>query len=1018
MRKALLLLVCQLLLLCGAWAQGRKVSGKVTDENGSPIANASVTVRGSKTGTVTKADGSFSLDLPANASALSFSSINYEAQTVSIGNSTVFDIKLKLANDPMNEVVVVGYQTRKKIDEAGAISTVKGTQIENIPNTSLDKALQGRAAGVIVQSTNGIPGGSINVRIRGNGSLNAGNSPLYIVDGVQLNTNDNAAFTQNNPLSFLNPDDIESIDILKDAATGAIYGSNAANGVVIITTKKGKAGKTKINVNVFTGQARPLQLLDVTNSQQYYQLRFEAYQNANPLASALAVKQTVLNELRVPGAAGFNDKSADSAAAALPTFDWQKPLFRSNATIQNYEISASGGNEKTTFRISGSYQKQETIVTKADFKRGSLKLDISNKINDKASVSTSINLATIEQANPFALSGSFLGSGAFAGSGIIPTNPIYNADGTYYGVPGFSPANLVGVLNQNAVQVTDFDKGYTRTNQMVGNVRVDYKIFEWLTASAQGNIDYRLLYGRNVLDARTADAFARKGLTQAQSTNNSNVSAFGTLNFNKTFGENHKVDGLIGYEYRRDNQYQQSESGDGFPIYLLTFLQNAGAPVTVNENFTGYRRNRIFGTVNYTFARRYIIGLTASRDGSSRFGANHRFGVFPSVKVAWNVDQEAFLKPVRFISSLRLRIGYGSTGNDQIGNFDGLNLFGAGGVYNNGAGLNYTQLGNPDLQWETNTTLNFGIDFGFMNNRINGSIELYSKQNSDLLIGQPLAGITGFTSISTNVGKMSNKGVEVTLGADIIKKKNTQGFNWNTNFTFAYNKNEVKELYGGLQMLPGNAGIQVGQPRNVLFTQRFAGVNPATGRPMWYDSLGNLTYLVQARDRVIIGPTELPKFTGGWNNTFSWKSFTLNAFFQYQYGLLASDGQVNFLIENIARLNELKDVYNNRWTTPGQVTFYPRFNVNGTEAKSSGAQTGDRTWFKADYIRLKSVTLSYDFSGTLLKKLKVSTAKLYVQATNLWTYSDWFSYDIEFVGTATGIVPQSKNITVGLQIGL
>ncbi len=1017
MRKVLLLFMCHAFFFCCVSAQEKTISGKVTDENGAPLVNASVTVKGSRTGTVTKSDGSFSLQVPASASTLVISSVGYETQNIAIGKTTAFDLKLKQATNPMNEVVVVGYQTRRKIDEAGAISTVKGTQIENIPTPSLDKLLQGKAAGVTVQSTNGIPGGSISVRIRGNGSIQAGNDPLYIVDGVQLNINNNAAFTQNNPLSFLNPDDIESIDILKDAATGAIYGSNAANGVVIITTKKGKAGKTKINVNVYTGQSRPLQYMDVTNSQQYYQLRYEAYANANPLASALAVKQTVLNELRVPGATTFNDKSADSAAAALPTYDWQKPVFR-NANIQNYEMSASGGNEKTTFRISGSYQKQETIVTKADFKRGSLKLDLTNKVTDKVSVSTSINLSTIEQANPFALSGSFLGSAAFGASGIVPTNPIYNPDGTYYGVPGFNPANIVGVLNQNIVQVTDFDQGYTRTNQLVGNLRIDYKIFDWLTATGQANMDYRLLYGRLVLDARTADAFARKGLTQVQSTNNSNVSAFTTLNFNKTFGENHKVDGLVGYEYRRDNQYQQSESGDGFPIYLLTYLQNAGAPVTVNENYTGYRRNRVFGSVNYTFARRYILGVTVSRDGSSRFGSNHRFGVFPSVKFAWNVDQESFMKSLGIFSSLRLRIGLGSTGNDQIGNFDGLNLFTAGGIYNNSAGLNFTQLGNPDLKWETNTTLNFGLDFGILNNRINGSIEIYNKKNTDLLIAQPLPNYTGFTSISTNIGKMSNKGIEVTLGADIFRKNRTDGFNWNTSFTFAYNKNEVKELYGGLKLLPGDNSIQVGQPRGVLFTQRFAGVNPATGRPMWYDSLGNLTYLVQARDRVIIGPTQLPKFTGGWNNTFTFKSFTLGAFFQYQYGLWASDGQVNFLIENIARLNELKDVYNNRWTTPGQVTWYPRFNVNGTEPKSSGSQTGDRTWFKADYIRLKSVTLAYDFGATLLRKMKVSTVKLYLQGSNLWTYSDWFSYDIEFVGTATGIVPQAKNITVGLQIGL
>src|SRR6185503_12222177 len=411
MRKLLLALTA-LLLFAGQLLAQKTITGKVTDENGLPIQGASVVTKGTNRGAVTKTDGSFVITVPNNTTTLTISSVGFASQDATLTGLTV-EVRLKMSTNPLDEVIVVGYQTRSKRDEAGAISTVKGSQIENVPNTSLDKALQGRAAGVVVQSNNGIPGGSINVRIRGNGSLQAGNDPLYIVDGVQLNINNNSNFTQNNPLAFLNPDDIESIDILKDAASGAIYGSNAANGVVIITTKKGKAGKTKINFNVYTGQSRPLKFMDVANSQQYYQLRYEAYANANPLASALAVKQTVLNELRVPGATSFNDKSADSAAAALPTYDWQDPVFRT-ASIQNYEMSASGGNEKTTFRVSGSYQKQETIVTKADFKRGSVKFDLSNKATDRATISTSVNLSTIVQTNPFAHSGSFLGSAAFA----------------------------------------------------------------------------------------------------------------------------------------------------------------------------------------------------------------------------------------------------------------------------------------------------------------------------------------------------------------------------------------------------------------------------------------------------------------------------------------------------------------------------------------------------------------------------------------------------------------------------
>jgi hypothetical protein len=303
------------------------------------------------------------------------------------------------------------------------------------------------------------------------------------------------------------------------------------------------------------------------------------------------------------------------------------------------------------------------------------------------------------------------------------------------------------------------------------------------------------------------------------------------------------------------------------------------------------------------------------------------------------------------------------------------------------------------------------------NNRVTGSLEVYDKETRDLLISQPIQSSTGFSSITSNVGRLTNKGIELTLGGDLIKATNLGAFNWNVAFTFAYNKNEVKELYGGLKILPGDNSVQVGQPLGVLFTQKFAGVNPATGRPMWYDTLGNLTYQVLAKDRKIIGPQNIPLYQGGLRNNLSYKNFTFDFFFQYEYGRYSSDGQANFMMENIARINVLKEAYDNRWTTPGQITFFPRYHVSGTESKGSSAQSGSRTFFKANYVRLKNVSLNYNLSPSFLKKARLSSLRFYVQGTNLWTASDWFSYDIEFVGTATGIIPQTKNYTVGVQVG-
>lgn len=1003
-------------LMLSATAQNRTISGKVTDENGKAVVNASVVVKGSKKGTTTNNTGSFLLSVPSTAIALLVSSVDMTTQEVPITGAEV-NVVLRGKTGSLEEVVVVGYgTTRKKRDEAGAITTVGAAQIENRPTVSVDKALQGQAAGVLVQSNNGIPGGAINVRIRGAGSIGGDNSPLYIVDGVQLNTRSDGGFTQTNPLSFLNTDDIQSIDVIKDAASAAIYGSNAANGVVIITTKKGKAGKTKFTFNTFFGQATPLKKLDVTNSQEYFQLRAEATgNNSNLPASDLSVKRTVLTELRVLGAAGFTSTQADSAIAALKTYDWQDAAFRTG-NIKTYELAATGGNDKTTFRLSGNLTKQATVLTKADFERIGLRADITNKATEKLTLSTSLNVSSFLQNAPFATDGSFLGNPAFSSSGIIPAFPIYNADGSYYGVPGGSPANLGGTLNQNIIQVNDYNSGYNRTNQLVGNINADYKITDWLSFQAFGGLDYRIVQGKNVRDARTQDGVNFGGNVNVQSNWNTNINTYGILKFNKTYGDNHKVDAKVGYEYRRENNESITANGQGFPTFQFTSLQNAATPASVGEFFTGFRRNALFGDLNYSYDGKYIVGLTGRYDGSSRFGADNQYGVFYGVKAAWNIDQEKFMSNVKSVSSLRLRASYGSTGLDQIGNFDSRGLFGGGGIYNGSAGIAYTQLANPKLKWETTTISNVGLDLGLFDNRLNITMEVYDKQSSDILLSKPLQSTSGFGSIASNVGRTQNRGIEFDIKADIIRAKKAGDFNWNVSFNIAKNEQKVKELYGGNKVLPGNTGIRVGEPVGVLFTSQYAGVNPATGRAMWYDSSGNLTYLVIQKDSRVVGPTVLAPIYGGMSSTLSFKGLSITALFNYEYGRYATDGQINFLRESSGRINFLRNILEERWTTPGQITDVPRMNL-ATEAKSSGAGSGDRTWFKSDYIRLRNLEFAYNFPTSMLSKYKLNSARFYVQGTNLWTYSDWYSYDIEFVGTSTGIIPQTRNVTVGLQLG-
>lgn len=1031
MKKALSLLAVLLMGSFVLFAQDKTVSGKLTDEkSGQPLSGVSVTVKGTTLGTQTGTDGTFRLSVPATAKTLVFSFVNYETVETPIGNKTLFNLSLVAADKDLQEVVIVGYQQLKKRDQGGAIASIRGKEIANLPNVSVDRALQGRAAGVLVQSNNGIPGGGINVRVRGTGSYLSGNQPLFIVDGVQINNRDDASFTQSNPLAFLNPNDIESIDVLKDAASAAIYGSQAANGVVIITTKKGKAGKTKISANIFAGVAQPIKFFDVLNTNEYINMRAEADYNryfpqyaSNFGYTMLDSRRWVMGELSritgVPytgGTANYTSAQLDSLQRTLKNTDWQRAAMR-NGRIQNFDLSMSGGNDKTTFYIGGSYTYQSTVINKVDFARYTLNSDLSHKISNRFSVNLKTNISTFEQQLPFAVSGSFLGNPAFSSPLIIPANPIYNANGTYFGLP--PTGALAGILNQNVIAVNDFNSGYQRTNQMVGQGSLDYKINDWLSFRSYYSMDYRLVQGNLYRDPRTNDGFGVRGRGTVQSTWNTNFLTTQTFNFNRTFGKN-RIDGVAGYEYRSDIQESISATGIGFPSFQFVTINAAATPEAVGQFWTGYKRNSIFGRVNYAYDGRYAVSVTARRDGSSRFGNNFPFGTFGGVIGTWNIDKESFMaKTSDWLSQLRFRASYGITGNDQIGNFPSLSLFGAGAQYNGLAGINYTQLGNPNIRWEKNETINLGLDYGFFNNRVTGSLDLYRRRTNDMLLPRQVSWLTGQSDFTDNVGVLDNKGIEVGLNVEIIRPKVQNGFRWNANFNFAFNYSNVVSLYGGLEFLPGDPELRVGRSLNSIFTNVYAGVNPATGRPMWLDTLGSITYTPQARDRYYIGDRE-PDYWGGLTNTISYKGFTLDVLFTYEYGRWATDGQVNFMIENGNRtFNSLRFAYEGRWTKPGQITSYPRAYDAGSEQGGINHASGSsRLWRRADFIRMRDLRLSYNLPQNLLRKVKLTNMTVYVQGQNLFTYSDYWGYDPEFVGASTGIVPQTKNINAGITLGL
>lgn len=1009
--KRILLLVVFAFGFAAMWAQERNISGKVTSaDDGSSIPGVNVLVKGTSNGTVTDADGVYRLSVPTSGT-LVFSFVGFQTLEVPIGNQSVLDAQLQTDVTQLSEVVITGYGAQEKRQISGSISQVKGAVIENLPLQSFDRALQGRAAGVLVQSNNGIPGGGVNIRIRGTGSISAGNTPLYIVDGVQINARNDANFTQSNPLAFLNPNDIASMEVLKDAASAAVYGAQAANGVVIITTKKGKAGKPSLEFNAYTGITEPLKFLDVLNSQEWYSIRREAYLNQGQ--TSLNATHLALNDMgrRPANFATLTEGQLLDVANALPTYDWQKEAFQSG-NVQNYELSFSGGDDKNKYYISGSYNKQDAIIKPVNFERGTVKIDISNTISPKLKIATSMNLSSFQQNLPFAVSGSFLGSPAFSSSAVLPHNPIYNEDGSYN-------LNIAGVLGQNVVQVSELNTGYQRTNQAVGNMTFTYDIMKGLSFRSLWGIDYRLVQGEQYRDPRTPDGQAVRGRNSQQSNWNVNFITTQTLNYAKSINNIHNISALAGVEYRSETNEAITASVTGFPTFQYRTLQAGAVDESVDGFWTGFRRFGMFVQGTYDFKKKYVASFTVRSDGSSRFGADKRYGLFKSISAAWLIKEESFLKDVAFVSDLKIRASYGETGNDDIGNFPALALYGGGAAvnYNGTPGIRPQGLANPQLGWETNQTVNFGVDFGFFNNRISGSVDVFRRTSKDLLLFQPTPWISGFDGYFANVGQLQNEGVELEINTVNF---DTNGFSWKTNFNFSYIPNKVTQLFDGLQELPGNTSVRVGHSLGTFFTQRYAGVNPATGRPMWYDINDNVVYSPVAADRVVVG-NSVAEIFGGLTNTFSYKGFSLDLFFNYEYGRLTPDAQVGFLRENGTRLtlNALQTTADARWTTPGQLTWVPRPIVGGVETRGVNPLFGDANFWKADYIRLKQVTLSYNFDRSLISRLGLTRARVYAQGVNLWTYTDYLGYDPEFVdaNNGSGIIPQSKNYTIGIQIG-
>jgi TonB-linked SusC/RagA family outer membrane protein len=992
------------------------VTGRITDADGKPLEGVSIQVKGGPKGVFTDENGAFIIKEVNEKDILVISYVGYKTTEISVQGRSVISIKLTEGDAKLSEVVVIGYGTQKKRFVSGSISSIKGSAIENLSTPSLDRAIQGQAAGVQVNASNGIPGGATEVRIRGIGSVNAGNQPLYIVDGVQITPEPrNRNIASASPLSAINSNDIESIEILKDAAAASIYGAQAGNGVVIITTKRGKSGKARINFNSYLGYTDIIKKPSLLNGVDWVALRREAAVNSGNLTAPASVDQTY------------------GLSKDAQTYDWIDAVTR-KGLLQNYELSVAGGTDKSRYFIAGSYNDQKYHFIGYDFKRATFRVNLDNKLTDKVSVETKINLSSVTQNssdNP-----SFGTTNVFVDAmGVIPTNPIYNADGTYN-------TNIYGVLSGsvNPPFFVEKNKNKGVTTQAIGNVALVYDIIKGLTFKSSYSLEYSNINEELFFDPRTRAGVAANGLVRFGNSKVVNWQTDQTLNYSTIINDKHDISALIGFNYRNEVFTTTNAQGNGVAIPELGGTLSGTTPSATSSTYSEYKLAGLFARLGYTLSEKYIFQATLRRDGSSRFGINNRYGYFPAASVAWRIGDEDFMKKADFLSDLKVRLSYGETGNSQFlmtntgagsgpaptieSNYPALSLFesNTAASYNGSAGISFSQLGNSQLGWERNVTKNIGIDYGFFNNRITGSVDYFIRTTKDLLLSKPLPTTSGFTSIAQNIGSLENKGVEFGLNT-----RNLVGdFKWSTDFNITFIKNKVLSLLEDGLDLPAN-NLWIGRPVGEVWVAHWAGVNPADGRPMWYDDQNNITYNPVQKDRTFrSGNTLIPDYYGGFTNTFSYKGWELSAFLQYQVGTVQQNFYDLLLTSDFRYDSEQSTNILSRWTTPGQLAnvpkLYPGAIQPGTASSVLGGGFGgvasDRFFSDASYIRLKSVTLSYTIPEIIRSKIKMTNARIYLQAYNLWTGTNYTGLDPEYTsgGYGLGLAPQGKSYSVGIQL--
>ncbi|MDZ7933423.1 MAG: TonB-dependent receptor [Emticicia sp.] len=1005
-------------------AQVRAVSGKVSDVGGSPLPGVSVTVKGTTQGAITDAGGKFSVQA-TNGATLVFSYIGYKAMEAKVGNQTTVDVTMEEDAAALSEVVVVGYGTQKKSQMTGAISQVSAKQITEMPLTNLGQALQGRAAGVDVSQSGSKPGAAPRILIRGRRSFNAGNDPLYVVDGIPLS----AGFED------INPNDVQSMEVLKDATATAIYGARGANGVVLVTTKRGgNKGKTTVTLDTYAGASNAYSTLNLFSGEEFAEYVREAhratglYRDAagNPVPTGVA---DAAADARIALLGG--DPNVAAGIAAGRNTQYQDLILRSGF-MQNHTIGIQGGNEKTSFYISGGFFQDKGITKGLDFTRNSLRANIDHQVNKRLKVGMSTymmySIRNGENLNPYA--------------NTLNANPLgtpFNADGSLI----FEPTNDALLSNPLAEIVDGAQVDNTKKYRIFNSIYAEVKILDGLSYRLNLGPDFtQERWGRFIGSETNA---RRRGDAQASNENRFgfNMTMENILNYNKTFGK-HALNVTGVQSIQKDNFERYRTDVQGIPAQAQQFysLNSATTINGVSSNTVQWTILSFMGRINYSFNDKYLLTATLRRDGSSRFGENTKYGNFPGIAVGWNITNEAFMKNVTFVDMLKLRGGYGKVGNQGVRPYQTQGLLGRTtyAFGNTGAfGFRPNQISNPDLRWEESGNANVGLDFSIFRGRVQGSLEFYQTDTKSLLLNDFLPGSTGFNFFSNNVGHTRNKGIEFGITTVNVNAKN--GFKWTTDFQFTKNKEEIVELYNGKVDDLGNRWF-IGQPLNTYFDLRKIGIwqtNEAdqaaafgsrvgqikiednNGRDAQNKLTGEPDGRINADDRVILG-NDVPKWAGGLTNRFEFKGFDLSFFLFGRFGNTILSGFHRNQLALAGRYQQIKVDY---WTPNNPTNEFPQ----PRSTQEFPVNNSSLFYFDGSFIKLRNINFGYTFSPKIAKKIGAESVRLYssIQQPKIWssylTKYNGVDPEAAITGNPTGtteinsgVTPSTTVTTFGLNI--